>query len=337
MIHSDLPFIDLHRHLDGNVRLETILDLGEHHHLPLPADNLEDLRPHIQVTEPLTDILAYFKKFEWMVSVFMDYDACRRVAYENVLDAEGEKIDYIELRFSPVFMAEPHGLHPEGVVEAVVAGIKQGLAETKSIQVNLLGIISRTYGVEVGYQELNALLAYKDEIAGLDLAGDEAGFPGELFVDHFTRARNAGWGITVHAGESAQSESVWQAIRGLGATRIGHAVRITEDPTLIKFMRDHHIGIESSLTSNVHTNTVSSYADHPLKTFLDWGLLATINTDDPGISPVTLEDEYRYAVEKAGLTVEDTRKAQENALAIAFLSKLEKHRLMSKKKIKANQ
>jgi len=329
MIHRDLPLIDLHRHLDGNVRLETILELGLAHGLSLPADNLEDLRPHIQVTQPLSDIMAYFKKFEWMVSVFVDYDACQRVAYENVLDAAIEGIDYIELRFSPVFMAKPHRLDPQGVVEAVVAGVKEGLEERKTLCVNLLGIISRTYGVEVGYQELNALLAFQEDIVGLDLAGDEAGFPSEWFSEHFKQARDAGWGITVHAGESAGPESVWHAIQDLGATRIGHAVRILEDPDLVYFMQERRIGIETSLTSNVHTNTVPSYAEHPLKSFLDLGLLATINTDDPGISPVTLEDEYRYAVEEAGLTPEDTRKAQENALELAFLSDWEKEQLLA--------
>lgn len=269
-----------------------------------------------------------------MVSVFVDYDACRRVAYENVLDAETEGIDYIELRFSPIFMAEPHDLDPEGVVEAVVTGIKEGLADTDSIQVNLLGILSRTYGVEVAFRELKVLLAYKDEIVGLDLAGDEAGFPAEWFSEHFRQAREVGWGVTVHAGESAGPESVWHAIQDLGATRIGHAVRITEDPALIDFMREHRIGIETSLTSNVHTQTVPSYADHPLKSFLDWGLLATINTDDPGISPVTLEYEFTVAAAAAGLTPEDTRKAQENALTIAFLSQPQRVKLTEKNTLK---
>ena len=291
MIHPDLPLIDLHRHLDGNVRLQTILDLAQQHRLPLPADTLEDLRPHIQVTQALPNIMAYFKKFEWMVSVFADYDACRRVAYENVLDADAEGLDYIELRFSPVFMAEPHGLDPAGVVAAVVDGIKQGRQDCARIQVNLMGIISRTYGVETGYAELKALITCKNDIVGLDLAGDEAGFPAVWFRDHFVTARDAGWGITVHAGESAGPESVWSAVQDLGATRIGHAVRLLEDPALIDFMRDQRIGIETSLTSNVHTNTVPSYAAHPLKTFLEEDLLATINTDDPGISPVTLVHE----------------------------------------------
>ena len=319
MIHADLPLIDLHRHLDGNVRLATILDLAQQHHLPLPADTLEELRPHIQVSQPQSDIRAYFQKFTWMVSIFADDDACRRVAYENVVDAQEEGIDYIELRFSPWFMAEPHQLDPTRVVEAVVDGVRAAVADLQDIRVNLIGIISRTYGVAVGYQELAALMAFKDDIVGLDLAGDEANFPAEWFMPHFKQARDAGWGITVHAGESAGPESVWHAIRDLGASRIGHALCIMEDPALVDYMLENKIGIEANLTSNWHTNSVASYTQHPLKTWLDLGLLATINTDDPGISPVTLREEFEVAAPAAGLTPADTRKAQLNALEIAFL------------------
>ncbi len=329
MIHPDLPLIDLHRHLDGNVRLETMIDLAKQHNIQLPADTVEELRPFVQVMEPLTNIMAYFKKFELLTSIFVDYAACRRVAYENVLDAAEEGIDYIELRFSPVFMAEPHGLDPVGVVEAVIAGIVQGRSAVPKTKVNLIGIISRTYGVEVGFKELNALLQFRDEIVGLDLAGDEANYPAVLFVEHFKLARDAGWGVTVHAGESDGPESVWHAIRDLGADRIGHAVRILEDPALVNYVREHHIGIEANLTSNVHTNTVPSYEAHPLKAQLDLGLLATINTDDPGISPVTLAHEFTVAARAAGLTPADTRKAQQNALAVAFLSDDEKAALVA--------
>lgn len=331
MIHADLPLIDLHRHLDGNVRLATILELAQQHNLPLPADNLADLRPYIQVSEPETDIMAYFQRFTWMISIFADEDACHRVAYENVLDAREEGIDYIELRFSPWFMAEPHGLDPVGVVGAVVDGVRAAVETLGDIRVNLIGIISRTYGVEIGYQELDALLAYRDDIVGLDLAGDEANFPAEWFTPHFKKARAASWGFTVHAGESAGTESVWRSIRDLGAVRIGHAVCIMDDPSLVDYMLEHRIGIEANLTSNWHTNTVASYAQHPLKTWLDAGLLATINTDDPGISPVTLRDEFEIAAPAAGLTSADTRKAQINAVEVAFLSAAEKQALLKKK------
>jgi adenosine deaminase len=326
VIDPTFPLVDLHRHLDGSVRLQTILDLGRQHNLPLPAWDLEGLRPHVQVTEPQPGVMAFIAKFEWMIGVLADYDACRRVAYENVEDAQREGIAYVELRFSPWFMAEPHGLDPQGVVEAVADGVEAG-ARDFGIKANLIGILSRTYGPEIGWQELEALLRHRDRLAALDLAGDEANQPGDLFVKHLRRARDAGWQATIHAGESAGPESVWQAIRDLGAARIGHAVRAIEDPALLDYMAEHRIGVESSLTSNVQTSTVPDYASHPLRVFLKRGLLATINTDDPGVSGIDLRHEYEVAAPAAGLTAAQIRQAQRNGLAVAFLSASEREAL----------
>lgn len=330
-ISPELPLIDLHRHLDGSVRLETILQVGLQHDLPLPAKTVEGLRPYVQVTTPEPDILAFFAKFEWQVGILLNYDICRRVAYENVEDAQREGIDYVELRFSSFFMAEPRGLDPEGVVEAVVDGVQAGERDF-GVQTNLIGIISRTYGAESGYKELNALLSQQENLVALDLAGDEINFPGDWFVDHFRQGREAGWQITVHAGEAGGSPAIWQAIQGLGATRIGHAVRAVDDPALMDYLAENQIGVEMNLTSNVQTSTVPNYASHPLRTMLAHNILATINTDDPGISAIDLPFEYQIAVEKAGLSKAQARQAQQNALEIAFLSVEEKAALLAKKR-----
>jgi adenosine deaminase len=334
MIDLGLPAIDLHRHLDGNVRLETILDLGRRHNLPLPAWDLETLRPYVQVVGSKAEdtavpgVMAFIAKFRWMTEVLVDYDACRRVAYENTQDAASECLDYVELRFSPCFMAETHRLDPAGVVEAVVDGVRAGRRDF-ALQVNVIGIISRTYGPETGWKELQALLTQREHMVALDLAGDEANVPGELFVDHFRRARDAGWQITAHAGESAGPNSVWQALRELGAARIGHAVTAIQDPALMDYLAEHRIGIESNLTSNVQTSTVSTYALHPARQFLEHGLLVTLNTDDPGISAIDLRHEHEVAAPAAGLTLDQVRQAQRNALTVAFLSEAEKQTLLA--------
>jgi len=330
MIDPNLPLIDLHRHLDGNVRLETIIDLGRKHNLPLPSFDLEGLRPYVQVVDPQPGVMAFIAKFEWMMKVLVEYDDCRRVAYENIIDAKNEGLDYLELRFSPWFMSEQNNLDPAGVVEAVVEGARQGKEET-GIEVNLIGIISRTYGVENGWVEVNALLTQKDHITALDLAGDEVHFPPEMFVEHFKKGRDAGWQVTVHAGESSGPESIWQAIELLGATRIGHAVSMDQDPKLKDYMLENRIGIESNLTSNFQTTTVSLLSEHPLKRWLEEGFLATINTDDPGVSNIDLRYEYEVAAPAAGLTPTLTHQAQRNAVAIAFLSPREKQALLSAK------
>ena len=329
-IDPTLPLIDLHRHLDGSVRLETILDLGLKHNLPLPATDVEGLRPFTQVTTPEPDIVAFFKKFEWQVGILVDFEACYRIAYENVEDAKNEGIDYIELRFSPLFMAEPHQLDPSGIVEAVVSGVKAGSRDF-GVKTNLIGIISRTYGADNGQKELDALLTQRDHLTALDLAGDELNYPGELFVKHFKQGRDAGLNITVHAGEAGGASAVWQAIQALGATRIGHAVNAIHDAALMDFLVEHHIGVEMNLTSNVQTSTVPSYAAHPMKAMLEHGVLTTINTDDPGISAIDLPFEYEVAVEKSGLTQQQATQAQQNSLEIAFLSDEEKAQLLKKK------
>lgn len=328
-IDPTLPLIDLHRHLDGNVRLETILDLGREHNLPLPAWDVEGLRPHVQVTASaegdgsMPGVMAFISKFEWMMRVLVDYDACYRVAYENVEDARRESLDYVELRFSPWFMAESHGLNAAGVVDAVVEGVAAGRRDFDQ-RVNLIGILSRTYGVDIAWKELAALLHRRDAIAGLDLAGDEANWPGELFVEHLCRAREAGWHLTVHAGEADGAASIWQALRELGAERIGHAVAAVDDPVLMDYMAEHQIGVEANLTSNVQTRTVPGYASHPARAFLEHGMLVTLNTDDPGISAIDLRYEYEVAAPAAGLSPDQIRQAQRNALAVAFLTEAEK-------------
>ena len=329
MIDTNLPLTDVHRHLDGNIRAQTILDLGRQYNLTLPASTLDALLPHVQVTSNEPDLVSFLSKLDWGVKVLASLDACRRVAYENVEDAARNGLHYVELRFSPRYMAMNHGLPVDGVVEAVIAGVKEG-CRAFNVDARLIGIMSRTFGEAACEEELNALLAHRDGITALDLAGDELGFPGHLFLEHFSRARDAGWHITVHAGEAAGPESIWQAIRDLGAERIGHGVKAVQDPALMDFLAEKGIGIESCLTSNIQTSTVPSLAQHPLKSFLEHGVLASLNTDDPAVQGIDIQHEYRVAAPAAGLTAAQIRQAQINGLEMAFLSAAEKQALIAR-------
>ncbi|MEH5878703.1 adenosine deaminase [Klebsiella variicola] len=329
MIDSSLPLTDIHRHLDGNIRAQTILDLGREFNIALPASTLDTLRPHVQVTSLEPDLVSFLAKLDWGVKVLVSLEACRRVAYENVEDAARNGLHYVELRFSPRYMAMTHQLPVDGVVEAVIAGVREGSRDFQ-VDARLIGILSRTFGEAACQEELAALLAHREGITALDLAGDELGFPGALFLNHFNQARDAGWHITVHAGEAAGPESIWQAIRELGAERIGHGVKAVEDPALMDYLAEHQIGIESCLTSNVQTSTVASLAQHPLKQFLEHGVLASLNTDDPAVQGVDIIHEYTVAAPAAGLSREQIRQAQINGLTQAFLSEQEKAALIQR-------
>jgi adenosine deaminase len=326
-----LPLIDLHRHLDGSVRLETVLEVALEQGIELPAYELETLRPHVVVDGKAAGLMDFIGRFRWLTAILHDLETCRRVAYENVEDARREGIDYIELRFSPWFMAETHGLDPAGVVEAVADGVVAAERDT-GVRAQIIGILSRTYDAETCHHELDALLAHRDHLVAIDLAGDEQKYPAHRFREHFARARDAGLRVTAHAGEVDGPASVWSAIRDLGATRIGHGIHALEDPALVEFLVEKRIGLEIAITSNIQVGIVADYADHPVKKILESGIVANLNTDDPAISGIDLRHEFDVAAPRAGLTPAHIRQAQLNALEMAFLSADEKRALQARKR-----
>jgi adenosine deaminase len=329
MIDPRIPLCELHRHLDGAIRLETILDLADQHGIALPASDVAGLAPYVHIDESEPGLMAFIARFKYLIEILYDADACRRVAYECVEDAKREGINYIELRFSPWFMAERHGLNPQEVVEACIDGIKAGEQAT-GVRTNAIGILSRNYGVDVCHKELDAILACRDHMVGVDLAGDEAGYPAHLFAEHFKRVRDAGLQVTIHAGEAAGPQSVWDAIQILGAERIGHGFRSVEDSTLVEYLVKHGIGLESCPTSNLHISAVKSYAAHPIRQLADDGVKFCLNTDDPGISAIDIAHEYNAAATAVGLSPDQMHQAQVNGLEMAFLSDTEKAELKLK-------
>jgi len=326
MMDCTLPLLDLHRHLDGNIRPATIWQLAEKNGIALPTTQFVDFIPYVQIQHSESDLLAFLKKLDWGVAVLKDLDDVKRVAYENVEDAFNAGLTYAELRFSPYYMSMNHNLPISDVVAAVIDGIHMGMKDF-NVKINLIGILSRTFGVEQCQFELDALLSHKAHLIAIDLAGDEYNFPGELFTDHFRQVRNADLQITVHAGEAGGAKSVWQAINELGATRIGHGVATIEDEKLMSYMVNNNIAIESCLTSNFQTGTVTDLSQHPLKAFLDYGIKACLNTDDPAVQGVEIKHEYDVAQQVLKLNDKEISQLQKNALDVCFLSDSDKKRL----------
>lgn len=330
-IAPDIPLVDLHRHFDGNVRLATMLDLARQHGLRLPADTVEGLRPYVEVQQTVPGLMDFIGRLDWYREVFVDVAAIERIAYENLEDAVREGVDYVELRFSPYFMGQRHGLDEHAIVGAVCHAVRAARGRLP-VQAQLIVIMSRTYGQEACWRELETALAFQGQgVVAVDLAGDEARFPAPLFQRHFDRARAAGLHITVHAGEAAGPESVRQAIELLGAERLGHAVRAIEDEAVMQLIAERQIPIESCPTSNIQTSTVPSYAAHPLPLFLRRGLIATLGSDDPGISAIDLPYEYRVARDQLGLTPAELRQLQANGVRAAFLTDAERAELTARK------
>jgi len=218
------------------------------------------------------------------------------------------------------------------VVEAVIEGVSQA-CKVFNIKINLIGILSRTFGVKQCQKELDGLLAHKDHLIAIDLAGDEYNFPGEMFVDHFKQVKDAGLNITIHAGEAAGPESIWQAINDLNAQRIGHGVLSYKDERLLDYMQENNIGVESCLTSNYQTGTIKDLSKHPLKIFLARGLSVCLNTDDPAVQGIELKHEYQLASDVLEFSDTQITQLQKNALNMSFLSEKEKQALSNFKKV----
>jgi len=327
MIDTTLPLLDLHRHLDGNIRPATIWQLAEKNNIALPTDTFNDFIPYVQIQHSESDLLAFLKKLDWGVAVLKSLDDIKQVAFENVEDAYNAGLQYAELRFSPYYMAMNHNLPIADVVGAIIDGVNSGM-KTFNVNIGLIGILSRTFGVEQCQLELDALLTHKEQLIAVDLAGDEYNFPGELFVNHFKQVRDAGLQVTVHAGEAGGAKSVWQAIKDLGATRIGHGVATIEDEKLMSYMVNHNIAIESCLTSNFQTGTVTDLSQHPLKSFLGCGIKACLNTDDPAVQGIEIKNEFEVASRVLKLSNNDISQLQKNAIDVCFLSENEKKKLL---------
>lgn len=322
---SAIPKIELHRHLEGSIRVTTLIDICRDHKVPLPSYDPGVMAEHIHLKKQAENLAGFLQPFRLLKLAFVDREAISRIAYEAVEDAARDNIHYVELRFSPEFMAFYYRLNMTDVMDGIVEGID--LAQKRfPITSKLIVSISRDLNpatmkmpwplpVEVA----GLAVDYSDRgVVGLDLAGVENGYPPELFIEAFRIAKNYGLGITVHAGEDDGSQSVKNAIRCLGAKRIGHGVRIIQDPDVVKLAADHGVVLEVCPTSNVLTHAVPSLDEHPIRLLYDAGVKVTLNTDDPGVCDVTLTDEIMLVMNKFGFTLSDVEKMTETARKAAF-------------------
>ncbi|GAB7044858.1 MULTISPECIES: adenosine deaminase [Catenuloplanes] len=306
---------DLHRHLEGTLRVATTRELAERDGHPLAAvDDLDDL---LVARGPLGGLVPFLAKVDAAPAAFARLDDWQRAGRECVEDAAAEGLDYLEVRFSPWFIRQETGLAPEGVIDAVADGVRAASAAT-GVRTALIGILLRDLGPDAGLAQVDTLLSRRDLFCAADLAGNEAGVPAAEFAPAFARARDAGLHVTVHAGEGAGPESVRAAVRHLGAERIGHGVRSVEDPALLDHLTARGITLEVALTSNLHTSVAPSYAAHPIRALLAAGVPVALCTDDPRASGTTLPAEYEAARAQAGLTEDELTRIADQARRAAF-------------------
>jgi adenosine deaminase len=293
-----MPKIELHRHFEASLRLETMLDIARKTGIEMPEYELETLRPFVQLMPGEERSSKHFlSKFMTLRQFFRSPEIIERIAREIVEDAARDNVQYMELRFTPKALANIIQIPLEATVP-LVCDAANAAADEFGIIVRHIVSMNRHESVEYGEPVLRAAINNQNRgVVGLDLAGDEANFPGLEFRPLFKRAKAAGLGITVHAGEWGGADSIWNAIGNLGADRVGHGVGVLGDPAMVQVLIDRGIVLEVCPTSNYLSGVVGSLDQHPLLDLTSMGVLTTINTDDPVICNITLSDEIAGAME----------------------------------------
>jgi adenosine deaminase len=335
IIHSELlrrlPKAELHCHLDGSVRPQTLMDLGREYRQAMPRDDVDALREYMRVDDARS-LEDYLARFDVTLSVMQSAEALERIAYELAMDAAADGVRYLEVRYAPVLNIR-HGLSLGEAVESPLRGLERAERDGGAMaRVIVCGL--RHMSPEISIELARLAVGYKYRgVVGFDLAGGELGNPAAPHAAAFAYAREHDLACTCHAGEGADASYVREAVHVCGANRIGHATRLYEDEALTQYVNDRRIALEICLTSNVQTRAVESYQEHPLRRYFDRGMNVVLNTDNRLMSGTTLTDEYAHAATTLGFSFDELCEIALNGFASAFIPWEERERLIAAARI----
>lgn len=320
-----LPKVELHRHLDGSVRFQTIIDLAKSHKLDLGVKTEAELRKKVIVDKPMQSLEQVLDSFWTTQKVLASYDAIKRVAFENVEDCFHEGLKCVELRFAPVFIQRNKKIGFDEIIEGVIDGISEGMQKYE-IQVGLLHIMPRSLDLQANLDSTKEILKYRasyhkdaDRLVGIDLADLETDESFQVYAESVKTASKAGMGVTIHSGEDSSPEHVKRTLEVFNAQRIGHGIQIAKSQEVMKLVKERDVVLEVCPTSNWLTNIVKKIEDHPLKYLYDQGVKVTLNSDDPHLMGIDLVNEYEVASTKLGLKLEQLVQMNKWALEKSFL------------------
>jgi adenosine deaminase len=308
-----LPKVLLHEHLDGGLRPQTLLDLCRERGLATPANDAQALAAWVQANANSGSLGRYLTGFRLTVEAMASLPACERVAFEAAEDALADGCVLAEFRIAPLLL-QAFGLAGEAVVEALLAGLARSTLPSGLI---VCAMRHEPPAHTLRSARLAAQYAGRG-VVGFDLAGAELGHPPGEHAAAFGAARDAGLGLTCHAGEADIGARVLEAA-AMGATRIGHGIHIVDDDANLRRARELGLHFEVCPSSNAHTGAAASLDAHPLKRMLDAGLSVSLSTDNRLMSGVSLSDEWRTAHQVLGIELQHLRRMQRDAAAASFL------------------
>ena len=324
--YNDIPKTEIHIHLEGSIRTQTIIDVAKEHNLQLPAYEVSELDKHVKIYEQMSSLQAVLEAFAIFQNSIASADVVERIVWELFEDSAKQNIKLFEVRFSPDWAFHGHGLDWDECLEGLVRAKIRAEAEF-DMAIGYIAITSRSMGAESCVKTVDWAIRNREHILGVDLADGELLFPASDFVKPILKSKDAGLKVTIHSGEDTPASYVIDTINNFKPDRIGHGIHSIEDMKAVEMLIEKDIALEINPWSNYLTNSVRTIEEHPLKKLFDLGVKVTINSDDPEVLETNLNNEYRIAHEVLGMSLGDIYKCNRNAYEASFIPDDEKKKV----------
>ena len=327
--YNNIPKIEIHCHLEGAIRTQTILDIAREYGLQLPSYDVRELDRHVKVLDQMRDLHTVLEAFAIFQNSITSPEVVERIAWELFEDSARQNIRLFEVRFSPDWAFRGHSLDWDQALEGILRA-KERAEREFDMAIGLIAITSRSLGPESCVRTVDWAIRQREHILGIDLADSERDFPLVEFIPPVRKAKDAGLKVTIHTGEDTPASFVKETIELANPDRIGHGIHIIEDMAVGELVKERGITLEVNPWSNYLTNSVRTIEEHPLKKLFDVGVKVTINSDDPEVLETNLNHEYRIAHEILGMSMDEIRTCNRYAYEASFLPEERKNKIWEK-------
>lgn len=316
--YNDIPKTEIHCHLEGAIRTQTLIDVALEYHLKLPSYEASELDRYVKVHDQLRDLHAVLEAFEIFQNSITSPAVFERIAWELFEDSARQNIKLFEVRFSPDWAFHGHNLDWDACLEGLLCA-KERAENEFDMAIGIIAITSRGMGAESCVKTVDWAIGHRKHIQAVDLADGELLYPMSDFVKPMLKAKEAGLKITVHSGEDTPASAVMDTIHAFQPDRIGHGIHCIEDMSAVELIKEKGVTLEVNPWSNYLTNSVPTIESHPLKKLFDLGVRVTINSDDPEVLNTNVNNEYRIAHEILGMSLDDINTCNRFAFEASFI------------------
>jgi adenosine deaminase len=327
--YNDIPKTEIHCHLEGSIRTQTIIDIAREYNLKLPSFIAVELDTHVKVYDQLRDLQAVLDAFAIFQNSITSPVVFERIAWELFEDCARQNIRLFEVRFSPDWAFHGHDLNWDACLDGLLRA-KERAEHELDMAIGIIAITSRGMGAESCIKTVDWAIRHKNHIQAVDLADGELLYPMSNFVKPILKAKEAGLKVTIHTGEDTPASAVWDTIHAFQPDRLGHGIHSIEDMKVVELIQERNITLEVNPWSNYLTNSVRTIAEHPLKKLFDLGVKVTINSDDPEVLETNVNNEYYIAHEILGMSLEDIAACNRYAFESSFIADSVKQRIWDK-------